>query len=45
MMTSIFSPQKKLIQINSKESSREQRIWRAKYDRFMRSRQTLIWAR
>ena len=45
MMTSIFTPQKKTIAIISKESPREQRMWRAKYNRFMHSRRVLIWAR
>lgn len=46
MFTSILSPQKKAtINIVVKESPREQRIWRTKYNRFMRSRQTLVWSR
>ncbi len=45
MFTSILSPQKKAISIVVKESPREQRVWRTKYNRFMRSRQTLVWSR
>lgn len=45
MFTSIFSTQKSLIRIMVKESAKDQRIWRAKYNKFMRSRQPLIWSR
>lgn len=45
MLTTMLFSQKRLVQISSKDSPREQRIWRAKYNRFMRSRQPLIWAR
>lgn len=45
MINSIFSSNKKLVHIIAKESPKDQRIWRAKYNKFMRSRQSLIWAR
>ncbi len=45
MINSIFTPQRKLVQVIAKESPRDQRVWKAKYNKFMRSRQSLIWAR
>ncbi|MDX9778982.1 MAG: hypothetical protein RBT30_01985 [Patescibacteria group bacterium] len=45
MINSIFSTQKKLIYIASRDSSRDRRLLRAKYDKLMRSRQILLWVR
>lgn len=44
-MTSIFSTQKRLINIVSKDSPRDRRLLRSKYNKLMQSRQILIWAR
>ena len=44
-MNSIFSNQKKLINIISKESARDRKIILAKYNKLMQSRQTLVWMR
>ncbi|MDD2354308.1 MAG: hypothetical protein PHX76_02960 [Patescibacteria group bacterium] len=40
-----LNSKKRAIRITVKESPKEQRIWRYKYNRFMRSRQILVWAR
>ena len=45
MMSSIFSGQKKLVNRLNQDSSRERRQLRVKYDKLMRSRPVLIWAR
>jgi len=45
MMSSIFSTQKKLVYRISKESPRDQKIFRAKYNRLMQSRPIFMWAR
>lgn len=45
MIKLFLTPQKNLVQLITKESPRDQRIWKAKYNKFMRSRQSLIWAR
>ena len=45
MFNSIFATQKKLIFIASRDSSRDRRLLRAKYDKLMRSRQILLWSR
>ncbi|NCT54626.1 hypothetical protein GW758_01550 [Candidatus Falkowbacteria bacterium] len=45
MLNLIFPSQKKQIQIASRDSSRDRRALRLKYDKLMRSRQILIWAR
>ncbi len=44
-MTSIFSSQKKIFNRLSRDTSRERRMLRMKYDKLMRSRPVLIWAR
>lgn len=45
MINLIFPSQKKQVHIASRESSRNRRLIRIKYDRLMRSRQVLLWAR
>ncbi|MBN2854402.1 hypothetical protein JXK06_02625 [Patescibacteria group bacterium] len=45
MLNLIFPSQKKQIQIVSRDSSRDRRVLRMKYDKLMRSRQILLWAR
>ncbi len=45
MFNTIFSTPKKLIYIASRDSSRDRRLLRAKYDKLMRSRQVLLWSR
>ncbi len=45
MINLIFPSQKKQINIPSRDSSRDRRLLRLKYDRLMRSRQILLWAR
>jgi len=45
MITSIFSIQKRPINIVCKDSSRDRRLLRTKYNKLMQSRQVLIWVR
>ena len=45
MINFIFPSQKKQVYLPSRESSRGRRMLRMKYDKLMRSRQVLLWAR
>ena len=45
MFNLIFPSQKKQLQVTSRDSSRDRKMLRVKYDRLMRSRQILLWAR
>lgn len=45
MMSSIFSAKKKLVYRLSRDTSRDRKIWRNKYEKLMRSRPVLVWAR
>lgn len=45
MINSIFSSQRKPVYVISRDSSRDRRLLRVKYDKLMRSRQILLWAR
>jgi len=45
MINSIFPTKKKLVYKISKESSRDQKIFRAKYNRFIESRPIFMWAK